>query len=48
MNRATPDLKPIYRDYFSASATWKNLVIEMEYSSTKKLLHVADLGISGK
>ncbi|GFI14143.1 hypothetical protein IMSAGC008_01695 [Muribaculaceae bacterium] len=30
-----PDLKPIYRDYFSASATWKNLVIEMEYSSTK-------------
>lgn len=28
-------LKPIYRDYVSASASWKNLVIELEYYSTK-------------
>lgn len=30
-----PDLKPIYRDYVSASASWKDLVIELEYYSTK-------------
>lgn len=30
-----PSLKPIYRDYVTASASWKNLVIELEYYSTK-------------
>lgn len=30
-----PCLKPIYRDYVSASASWKDLVIELEYYSTK-------------
>lgn len=30
-----PHLKPIYRDYLSASASWKDLVFELEYSSTK-------------
>lgn len=30
-----PGLKPIYRDYVSASASWKDLVIELEYYSTK-------------
>ncbi len=30
-----PSLKPIYRDYVSASASWKDLVIELEYYSTK-------------
>lgn len=30
-----PALKPIYRDYLTASASWKDLVVELEYSSTK-------------
>lgn len=30
-----PGLKPIYRDYVSASASWKDFVIELEYYSTK-------------
>ncbi len=30
-----PGMKPIYRDYVSASASWKDLVIELEYYSTK-------------
>lgn len=30
-----PNLKPIYRDYVSASASWKDLVVEIEYYSTK-------------
>lgn len=30
-----PGLKPIYRDYISASASWKDLVMELEYYSTK-------------
>lgn len=30
-----PALKPIYRDYVSASASWKDLVVELEYQSTK-------------
>lgn len=30
-----PGLKPIYRDYVSASASWKDLVMELEYYSTK-------------
>lgn len=30
-----PDLKPIYRDYVSASASWKDIVLELEYYSTK-------------
>ncbi len=33
-----PGLKPIYRDYVTASASWKNLVIELEYYSTKNYL----------
>lgn len=30
-----PNLKPIYRDYISASASWKDIVMELEYCSTK-------------
>ena len=30
-----PNLKPIYRDYISASVSWKELVLELEYYSTK-------------
>lgn len=30
-----PNLKPIYRDYVSASASWKDIVLELEYYSTK-------------
>ncbi len=30
-----PNLKPIYRDYVSASASWKDVVLELEYVSTK-------------
>ncbi|MDE7421213.1 MAG: outer membrane beta-barrel family protein, partial [Muribaculaceae bacterium] len=30
-----PNLKPIYRDYVSASVSWKDLVVELEYYSTK-------------
>lgn len=30
-----PTLKPIYRDYISASASWRNLVVELEYIYTK-------------
>ncbi|MDE6574928.1 MAG: outer membrane beta-barrel protein [Muribaculaceae bacterium] len=30
-----PNLKPIYRDYVSASAAWKDIVLELEYCSTK-------------
>ncbi|MDE6576908.1 MAG: outer membrane beta-barrel protein [Muribaculaceae bacterium] len=30
-----PNLKPIYRDYVSASLSWKDLVVELEYYSTK-------------
>lgn len=30
-----PGLRPIYRDYISASASWENLAIELEYCSTK-------------
>ena len=30
-----PGLKPIYRDYVSTSASWKDLVMELEYYSTK-------------
>ncbi|MDE6409790.1 MAG: outer membrane beta-barrel family protein [Muribaculaceae bacterium] len=30
-----PNLKPIYRDYVSASLLWKDLVVELEYYSTK-------------
>lgn len=30
-----PALKPIYRDYLTASASWKDLVVELEYSSTR-------------
>ena len=30
-----PNLKPIYRDYLSVSASWKDLVVELEYYSTK-------------
>lgn len=30
-----PNLRPVYRDYISASASWKDLVVEIEYYSTK-------------
>lgn len=30
-----PALKPIYRDYLTASASWKDLVVELEYSSIR-------------
>ena len=30
-----PNLKPVYRDYISASASWKDIVVELEYYSTK-------------
>ncbi|MBD5371225.1 MAG: outer membrane beta-barrel protein [Bacteroides sp.] len=30
-----PGLRPIYRDYVSASAAWRDLVVELEYCSTK-------------
>lgn len=30
-----PNLKPIYRDYISVSASWQDLVLELEYYSTK-------------
>ncbi len=30
-----PNLRPVYRDYISASASWKDLVVELEYYSTK-------------
>lgn len=30
-----PNLKPIYRDYVSASVSWRDLVVELEYYSTK-------------
>lgn len=30
-----PNLRPIYRDYLSLSASWKNLVMELQCSSTK-------------
>ncbi len=30
-----PGLRPIYRDYLSLSSSWKDLVIELSYSSTK-------------
>lgn len=30
-----PNLRPVYRDYVSASASWKEIVIELEYCSTK-------------
>lgn len=29
-----PNLRPVYRDYTSAAAQWKNFVLELEYSST--------------
>lgn len=30
-----PNLKPIYRDYISATASWNNIVLQLEYCSTK-------------
>lgn len=30
-----PNLRPIYRDYLSLSSSWKDLVVELSYSSTK-------------
>ena len=30
-----PNLRPIYRDYVSVSAYWKNLAVELDYTSTK-------------
>ena len=30
-----PNLRPVYRDYVSVSASWKEIVIELEYCSTK-------------
>lgn len=30
-----PALKPIYRDFLTASASWKDLVVELEYSSIR-------------
>lgn len=30
-----PALQPIYRDYLSLSASWKGLVVEMDFTSTK-------------
>ncbi len=30
-----PNLKPVYRDYISASASWKDIVVELEFCSTK-------------
>lgn len=30
-----PNLRPVYRDYISASVSWKDLVVELEYCSTK-------------
>lgn len=29
-----PNLQPIYRDYLSLSASWKDLVVELDYTST--------------
>lgn len=33
--RGNPNLQPIYRDYVSVSAYWKDLAVELDYSSTK-------------
>lgn len=33
--RGNPNLQPVYRDYVSVSAYWKDLVVELDYSSTK-------------
>ena len=33
--RGNPNLQPVYRDYVSVSAYWKNLAVELDYSSTK-------------
>lgn len=30
-----PDLRPIYRDYVGLTASWQDIVVEMEYLSTK-------------
>ena len=30
-----PNLKPVYRDYLSLSGQWKNLILELEFISTK-------------
>lgn len=30
-----PNLRPIYRDYVSVSAYWKDLAVELDYTSTK-------------
>ena len=30
-----PNLKPVYRDYLSLSGQWKNLIVELEFISTK-------------
>ena len=30
-----PNLNPVYRDYLSLSGQWKNLILELEYISTK-------------
>lgn len=30
-----PNLRPVYRDYVSVYASWKDLVVEIEYYSTK-------------
>ncbi len=33
--RGNPNLQPVYRDYVSVSAYWKDLAVELDYSSTK-------------
>ena len=33
--KGNPNLKPVYRDYISASASWRDLVLELEYCYTK-------------
>lgn len=30
-----PNLKPVYRDYLTLSSQWKNLIVEIEFTSTK-------------
>lgn len=39
-----PNLRPIYRDYVSVSASWKDIAVELEYCSTKNYFMWQTLG----
>ena len=38
-----PNLRPIYRDYLSADVAWKDIVIELQYLSTKNYFLTSSL-----